>query len=163
MATYKRQLWTSGYLYRQRCPYCGTVVEYTDRQLGYRSWYPNGFIYCTRCRKPLRHNEIFAVNPDGSAVYATQTEADLAVREGYYGVMGAQAPAPGVVTPAAGAYAAPAQGAPEAQYDASAYAPAAPAAPEAQAPVESAACANCEREYVPGRDHFCPSCGTKLD
>ncbi len=42
--SYKRALWTSGYKYRLRCPYCGTLIEYNDRQLGFRSWYPNGFI-----------------------------------------------------------------------------------------------------------------------
>lgn len=134
MATYKRQLWTSGYTYRQRCPYCGTFVEYVDRQLGYRSWYPNGFVYCPRCRKPLRHNEIFAVKPDGTAVYSSQVEADMAVREGYYRAIGVPPQATGTVPTAA-----PAQGAPVAY------------------------CTKCGRAYTPGSDHFCSGCGNKLD
>ena len=145
MATYKRQLWTSGYTYRQRCTYCGTVIDYTDRQLGYRSWYPNGFIYCTRCRKPLRHNEFYAIKPDGSRVYATQTEADIAIREGYFAVVGAPVPAPGVVTPQPTA-------------------PVSPQEPVATAATENAAaCPNCGRQFTPGLDHFCSSCGNKLD
>ena len=183
MATYKRQLWTSGYIYRQQCPHCATVVEYTDRQLGYRSWYPNGFVYCTRCRKPIRHNEFFALRSDGTRVYATQAEADLAVREGYFSVVGAPAPAPGVITPNPAVYPnaqgytaspgyAPAPGYSPAPSSAPAsFAPSSPATdsvPNAEslagteAP-QNAACSNCGREYVPGRDHFCPSCGNKLD
>ena len=70
--TYKRQLWTSGYEYRLRCPFCGTYVSYVDRQLGFRAWYPDGFVYCPKCRKPIRHSELFAVHPDGTPVYKTQ-------------------------------------------------------------------------------------------
>lgn len=145
MAYYKRQYWTSGYAYRIRCPQCGTVTEYRDNQLGYRAWYPNGFIYCSYCRMPLRHNEIYAINPDGSAVYSTQAEADLAITEGYMRACGIPpvAPAPGVVvTP------------PPAQAE----------APAAEAPASGTAfCTNCGRRYTVGKDHFCNSCGKKLD
>ena len=79
--SYKRAMWTSGYTYI--ASYCGSSVRYTDRDLGYRAWYPNGFVYCPRCKKPIRHNEFFALNPDGSRVYATQEQADRAVNEGY--------------------------------------------------------------------------------
>lgn len=99
--SYKRAVWTSGYTYRRNCEYCSTPIEYTDRQLGYRSWYPNGFIYCPSCKKPLRHNEIYAVNPDGSPVFKTPAEADASVRVGYYKATGAyynaQAPQPSAV------------------------------------------------------------------
>ncbi|MBQ6475286.1 MAG: hypothetical protein IJJ34_03670 [Clostridia bacterium] len=81
--SYKRAMWTSGYTYIATCSYCGSRVRYTDRDLGYRAWYPNGFVYCPRCKKPIRHNEFFALNPDGSRVYATQEQADRAVNEGY--------------------------------------------------------------------------------
>ena len=147
MATYKRQLWTSGYAYRVRCPFCGTVTEYRDRQLGYRSWYPNGFIYCSGCRRPLRHNEFFAVKEDGTAVYATQMEADLALQNGYLNAVGAPAPsaAPGVEPPKA-------------------VTPAPAPAAEPAAPAEGVAfCTKCGRKYTPGEDHFCSGCGNKLD
>ena len=102
MANYKRQMWTSGYEYRTRCPQCGTFMSYTDRQLGYRSWYPNGFIYCSRCRKPIRHSEFFAVFPDGTPVYKTVAEAEAAVTAGYYAAMGMPPPvAAAPVQPAA--------------------------------------------------------------
>ena len=142
MARYKRQMWTSGYTYRQACPYCGTVVEYTDNQLGYRSWFPNGFVYCPRCRKPLRHNEIYALKPDGTPVYSTQIEADVAIREGYYSTVGVPY-APGNLNQ--------------------------PPAPPASAPSPAADgspkcfCNQCGREFTPGIDHFCPSCGNRLD
>ena len=137
MATYKRQLWTSGYAYRVRCPYCGTVTEYRDNQLGYRSWYPNGFIYCSRCRKPIRHSEFFAVFPDGTPVYKTVAEAEAAITAGYYAAMGM--PQNNV--------AAPVQPAP------------APAA----APGEGFAfCTKCGTRYEKGKAAFCASCGNKL-
>ena len=89
---FKRALWTSGFEYRITCPYCGLYFSYTDRQLDYRSWYPNGFIYCMRCRKPLRHSEIYAVYPDGTRVYRNQAEADQAIRAGYFNATGVNLP-----------------------------------------------------------------------
>lgn len=41
--------------YRIKCEYCGCVFEYTHEDLGYRPWYPHGFVYCPKCGKPLRH------------------------------------------------------------------------------------------------------------
>ena len=61
---YKRANWHSGLTYVQTCEACGQVVEYTDEKLGFRPWYPDGFVYCTRCQTPLRHNEAYAINKD---------------------------------------------------------------------------------------------------
>ena len=88
MVTYKRQLWTSGYVYRIRCPYCGITYEYLDREMHYRSWYPDGFTYCPGCRRPNRHNEIFAIRQDGTPVYSTLEEARQAILNGYYQAVG---------------------------------------------------------------------------
>ena len=41
--------------YKVKCEYCGTVFTYQIEDLGYRVWYPHGFVYCPHCRKPLRH------------------------------------------------------------------------------------------------------------
>ena len=82
---FKRALWSSGYTYQISCPYCGTSFQYTDRQLDFRPWYPNGFIYCQRCRKPLRHHEIHAIHPDGTPVYSSIAEAEQAVYAGFAG------------------------------------------------------------------------------
>ena len=140
MANYKRQMWTSGYEYRVRCPRCGTYMSYTDRQLGYRSWFPNGFIYCAGCRQPIRHNEIFAVHPDGTPVYKTPAEADAAVVTGYNRALGV--PQANAAAPAA--YAAPAQSAP--------------------APAEGFAfCPHCGNRHEKGKDKFCRLCGAKLE
>lgn len=136
--SYKRQLWSSGYEYHIRCPYCGTLSKYRDRDLGYRSWYPNGFIYCPKCRKPLRHNEIYAVNSNGTPVYSTQEEANQAVQDGYLRAMG---------------------------YPASAKAPNAAKADNKSSAVNPGIgyCPDCGRQYKKGTDSFCSGCGKKLD
>ncbi len=38
-----------------RCEYCLCEFEYGISDLGYRAWYPHGFVYCPKCRRPLRH------------------------------------------------------------------------------------------------------------
>ena len=122
--SYKRAMWTSGYTYHVRCPNCGTEFNYTDRDLGYRAWFPNGFVYCQGCSKPIRHTEFYAVNPDGTPVFKTPAEADQSVYTGFMRAMG-QSPIP----------------------------------PGGAAPC----CSQCGRAYRPGIDHFCSSCGNKLD
>lgn len=37
-------------------------MKYTDEKLDFRPWYADGFVYCPVCKKPLRHNEKFAIN-----------------------------------------------------------------------------------------------------
>nr|MBQ6241222.1 hypothetical protein [Lachnospiraceae bacterium] len=141
--SYKRQLWSSGYDYIIRCPYDGTSIKYRDRDLGYRAWFPNGFVYCPRCRKPLRHNEIYAVYPNGSPVYRTQEEANLAIVNGYRRAMGM-----------------PDLDSLPAQTNAQA----APASAPSPAPAAGVAyCPDCGRQYRKGLEHFCSACGKKLD
>ena len=140
---FKRALWSSGYTYRITCPNCRTVTDYTDRQLDFRPWFPDGFVYCPRCRKPLRHSEIYAINPDGTSVYNNLNDARQSIRDGYYSACGIdpQAAAPVGQQPV------------EAQAE--------------QQPVEAqigrAFCTDCGREYVVGKDHFCSGCGNKRD
>ncbi len=69
---YKRALWKSGLTYEQTCEHCRTVIRYTDDRLDFRPWYPDGFVYCPQCKSPVRHNEVYAINPP-----ATQTVVDL--------------------------------------------------------------------------------------
>lgn len=66
---YKRATWHSGLTYQQTCYHCRAVVRYTDYDLGFRAWYPDGFVYCPRCKGNLRHNELYAIHPDGTPVY----------------------------------------------------------------------------------------------
>ncbi|MBQ9414965.1 MAG: hypothetical protein IJU16_07565 [Clostridia bacterium] len=73
---FKRALWHSGLTYRQTCPKCHAGVEYTDHSLDFRPWYADGFVYCPRCQNPLRHNEAYAVNPDGTPVYASPVQVN---------------------------------------------------------------------------------------
>lgn len=48
-------------LFRVECEYCLCVFEYKTKHLGYRPWYPNGFVYCPNCKKPLRHHTEYEV------------------------------------------------------------------------------------------------------
>ena len=68
MSVFKRANWHSGLTYSQSCPECKTIVKYDDHSLGFRPWYPDGFVYCPKCQKPLRHNEDYAINKDESRV-----------------------------------------------------------------------------------------------
>ncbi|MCR5340150.1 MAG: zinc ribbon domain-containing protein [Saccharofermentans sp.] len=53
-----------------RCEYCYFEFDYHTYDLGHRAWYPHGFVYCPRCKKPIRHRLEYEVinNP----VYAQQ-------------------------------------------------------------------------------------------
>ena len=62
MGLFKRANWRSGLTYRQTCPLCNTTVTYQDDKLGFRPWYPDGFIYCPTCEKPLRHRESYSLD-----------------------------------------------------------------------------------------------------
>ena len=59
---YQRSEWHSGLTYRQVCDQCKTTVQYQDDKLGYRPWFADGFVYCPVCKKPLRHNEAYAID-----------------------------------------------------------------------------------------------------
>ena len=61
MGLFRRAEWHSGLTYRQTCRECKTTIEYTDKSLDFRPWYPDGFVYCPKCKKPLRHNENLAI------------------------------------------------------------------------------------------------------
>lgn len=61
---YQRKKYHSGLTYQQECELCHTVVRYTDKILGFRPWYADGFVYCPTCEKPLRHNEKYAIDPE---------------------------------------------------------------------------------------------------
>ena len=51
-----------------------TTIRYTDHALDFRPWYPDGFVYCPRCKSPIRHDEIFAIDgnkPEAATAVAT--------------------------------------------------------------------------------------------
>ena len=77
---YKRALWHSGYTYFQICPKCKNEMFYTDHKLGFRAWFPDGFVYCTKCRTPLRHNECYAIDGPGAVSQAPVNPAPGAKR-----------------------------------------------------------------------------------
>ena len=77
MSVFKRANWHSGLTYKQVCESCKTAIEYDDYKLDYRPWYPDGFVYCPRCKTPLRHNEKYAINneqPDAEQEIVAPTE-----------------------------------------------------------------------------------------
>ena len=41
--------------FRCRCDSCYFEFDYHTYDLGHRTWYPQGFVYCPRCQKPQRH------------------------------------------------------------------------------------------------------------
>ncbi len=59
---FKRAEWHSGLTYKQTCPMCQTTVKYTDHVLDFRPWFADGFVYCPKCQKPLRHREAYAID-----------------------------------------------------------------------------------------------------
>ncbi|MBR5006081.1 MAG: hypothetical protein IKY07_03205 [Clostridia bacterium] len=138
--SFKRALWSSGLTYVTRCPNCGTSTKYTDRQLDFRAWFPNGFVYCGGCRRPLRHNEIFAVNPDGSPVYKTHEEAAMANTNGYLKSRGVQVDYNGDAG----------------QNGSAGFQQTGGAEPGV------AYCRKCGRKYRIGTDFYCSGCGEKL-
>lgn len=69
---FKRAQWHSGLTYRQVCETCRNEMVYTDHQLDFRPWFADGFVYCSRCKTPLRHNERYAIDaPDYQSQEAT--------------------------------------------------------------------------------------------
>jgi len=133
---FQRALWHSGLTYKQTCPKCHTVIQYTDEQLDFRPWYADGFVYCATCRSPLRHNEAYAIDENGNYLKTT--------------------PPGNVAAPAAPA-------APVAAVPVAAAAPATSASPEAPAAAGAVAyCKNCGRQYIVGDANFCNGCGNKL-
>jgi len=38
------------------CPTCATKFDYQKSDLGFRAWYPNGYVACPDCKNPIRHN-----------------------------------------------------------------------------------------------------------
>ena len=73
---YKRAEWHSGLTYQQTCEECKTVLQYTDYSLDFRPWYADGFVYCPKCKTPLRHNENYALgNENKPKAVSTPTPA----------------------------------------------------------------------------------------
>ncbi len=131
---FKRAEWHSGLTYQQTCEQCKTVLQYTDYSLDFRPWYADGFVYCPKCKTPLRHNENYALgnNNEPKVVPAPIPEAAPAEEKPAY-----------TVTPAEQAGTAPT-----------------PAAEPAPAPALPAFCTNCGNKYGPN-DRYCPQCGNK--
>lgn len=73
MGLFKRAGWHSGLTYRQTCDQCRTTVEYMDDKLDFRPWFADGFVYCPKCQKPLRHNERYAINAPQEEVVVDMT------------------------------------------------------------------------------------------
>ena len=92
MSCFKRAEWHSGLTYQATCEECKATIQYNDYKLDFRPWYPDGFVLCPRCQKPIRHHESFAINgpshieivdgdaaaPQGAALFCSQCGAKFA-------------------------------------------------------------------------------------
>ncbi len=65
---YKRATWHSGLTYQVTCGGCNTVMRYTDYSLDFRPWFADGFVYCPKCKRPVRHSEHYAIDADGNYI-----------------------------------------------------------------------------------------------
>lgn len=59
---YQRAKWHSKLTYRQTCWKCSTTFTYRDDVLGFRYWFPDGFVYCPACKATVRHQESYAID-----------------------------------------------------------------------------------------------------
>ena len=59
---FQRAQWHSGLTYQQICDQCRTIIQYKDDKLDFRPWFADGFVYCPKCKKPLRHKEEYAID-----------------------------------------------------------------------------------------------------
>jgi len=78
MGLFKRANWHSGLTYEQTCDSCKTVVRYTDHKLDFRPWYADGFVYCPKCEKPLRHRETYAIDKNDITQESTTIPLNVA-------------------------------------------------------------------------------------
>lgn len=56
------------------CEYCGCKFQYQAEDLGYRAWYPHGFVYCPQCQKPNRHRKEYKVADSSSDAEEVEVE-----------------------------------------------------------------------------------------
>jgi predicted amidophosphoribosyltransferase len=147
---FQRALWHSGLTYQQICFNCHALVQYTDHNLDFRAWYPDGFVYCPKCREPLRHSETFAIDANGQRVYADPPKPGTS-------------PLPPVTPLAGGPRRTPIPAAPVASSPVpDKLVPVAPTPPSGAVGNEIAFCSKCGRQYTKGANNFCYSCGNKL-
>lgn len=44
-------------LFEVKCTYCGTTLTYQRKDVAPHRRWPNGYIYCPNCRRPIGHSE----------------------------------------------------------------------------------------------------------
>lgn len=47
--------------FEAKCPHCGSTVRYSRREIKAHNRWPNGFIYCPKCKTPIGHEENYYV------------------------------------------------------------------------------------------------------
>lgn len=132
---FKRALWHSGLTYQTVCENCKTVVRYDDNSLDFRPWYPDGFVYCPKCKTPLRHNEGLAINPDGTPYKAPPTPELINITKDVQENVSSTSEASSVPNE------------------------------DTTAPLPNEKylfCTSCGKKYNPATDNFCSGCGKKL-
>lgn len=43
--------------YLAECPFCHSKITYLGLDISFHRNYPNGYVYCPKCRRPIAHNE----------------------------------------------------------------------------------------------------------
>ena len=153
---FKRALWHSGLTYQQKCYHCQTLIRYTDYNLDFRPWYADGFVYCPRCNAPVRHNEYFAINEDGSPYYypPQPTNPQQPTPDQTY----QQQPMPDQTYQQ--------QPMPQQSYQQQPFQqqpmPQQQIQPQETPPQNQGICPDCGKTYIEGVDRFCSYCGKKL-
>lgn len=178
--SYQRLLWHSGLTYRCVCPNCRQYTVYTDYNLGFRAWFPDGFVYCATCRRPVRHNENNAIKEDGTPYfpfpirtppppgYVAYPIEYLALNPQYVPQQNGQQPQaqpnpqpyaqqPYPQQPQAQPYRQPVQ--PQASQPVEPQ----PVEPVDTAPAEIRKCPQCGHETSNSEAVFCTACGAKLE
>ena len=50
--------------------------------MGFRPWFPDGFVYCPTCEKPLRHNEAYAIDGEVEKKFVDLTDEKSNAEQG---------------------------------------------------------------------------------
>lgn len=66
---YNNILLAENLTFRGNCPYCNRDIQCTIRDFRLHGRYPEGFLYCPVCRKPISKNAFQAYRPEQLSSY----------------------------------------------------------------------------------------------
>ena len=62
--------------YEVTCASCNAVVQYLGQDVSYHRNFPQGYVYCPNCQRPIPHNEDNRCGTDASPEEMKETEKD---------------------------------------------------------------------------------------